>query len=147
MSNNLKKNDNIRNPDPIKMDKLIDDFVEPLFEDNQLKEILELSKNEFNNLQDVYEKKIINSLIEETKERSMRFTNIKQKLNKMLVFDKENRDIYENMLSIIEFYIEGYITQYKSNSKEFKQIFDILKTIRLTNEELKCLQNLIVIEE
>lgn len=147
MSNNLKKNDNIRNPDPIKMDKLIDDFVEPLFEDNQLKEILELSQNEFNNLQDVYEKKIINSLIEETKERSMRFTNIKQKLNKMLVFDKENRDIYENMLSIIEFYIEGYITQYKSNSKEFKQIFDILKTIRLTNEELKCLQNLIVIEE
>lgn len=147
--NDLKNNNNhnIRNPDPIKIDKLIDGNIEQLCEDSQFYEILELSKNEFNNLQDIHEKKVIESLIEESKERSIQFTNIKQKLNKMLVFDKKNRDVYENILSIIEFYIEGYITRYKSNSNEFKQIFDILKTIRLTNVELHHLENLIIMEE
>ena len=161
MSTNLHNNDNdnndddIRTPDPIKKERLINNSLQSFkpfksfksLEDNQLNEILELSKNEFNNSQDIYEKNIVDSLIQESKERSMQFTSIKQKLNKMLVFDKQNTHIYETILSVIEFYIEGYIRQYKSSKTEFEQIFYLIKTIRLTNEELKHLQNLIVIEE
>ncbi len=159
MSANLHNNDNndddIRNPDPIKKDRLIDNSLQTVksfksfksLDDNQLNKILELSKNEFNNSQDIYEKKIIDGLIQESKERSAQFASIKQKLNKILAFDKQNTHIYETILSAIEFYIEGYIIQYKTSKKEFEQIFYVIKTIRLTNEELKHLQNLIVIEE
>ena len=161
MSTNLHNNDNdnndddIRTPDPIKKERLINNSLQSFkpfksfksLEDNQLNEILELSKNEFNNSQDIYEKNIIDGLIQESKERLMQFTSIKQKLNKMLAFDKQNAHIYETILSAIEFYIEGYIRQYKSTKKEFEQIFCVIKTIRLTNEEVKHLQNLIVIEE
>ena len=145
MSND-NNNDNIRKPDPIIRDKLIDQpFV--LSEDDQLKQILEFSKNEFNDSQDIYEKKLIDKQLEETKERSNQCISIKQKLNKMLVFDKENKQVYETILSIIEFYIEGYITQYKMNKEEFDKTFMILKTIRLTNGEFIYLQKLIIMEE
>ena len=145
MSND-NNNDNIRKPDPIIRDKLIDQpFV--LSEDDQLKQILEFSKNEFNDSQDIYEKKLIEKQLEETKERSNQCISIKQKLNKMLVFDKENKQVYETVLSVIECYIEGYITQYKMNKEEFDKTFMILKTIRLTNGEFIYLRNLIIMEE
>lgn len=144
MSND--NNDNIRKPDPIIRDKLIDGSFE-LSEDDQLKQILEFSKNEFNDSQYIYEKKLIEKQLEETKERSNQSISIKQKLNKMLVFDKENSQVYETLLSVIEFYIEGYITQYKMNKEEFDKTFMILKTIRLTNGEFIYLQNLIIMEE
>lgn len=145
-NNNDNNDDNIRNPDPIKIDRLIDGPFE-LSEDEQLKQILEFSKNEFNDSQDMYEKKVIETLMQESKERSNRYISIKQKLNKMLVFDKQNIDIYETILSIIEFYIEGYITQYKMFKQDFDKTFQILKSIRLTNDELTHLQNLIIREE
>ena len=144
MSND--NNDNIRKPDPIIRDKLIDQPFE-LSQDDQLKQILEFSKNEFNDSQDIYEKKLMEKQLEETKERSNQSISIKQKLNKMLVFDKENKQVYETILSIIEFYIEGYITQYKMNKEEFDKTFMILKTIRLTNGEFIYLRNLIIMEE
>ena len=146
MSNDNNNNDNIRNPDPTKIDRLIDGHFE-LSEDDQLKQILEFSKNEFANLQDIYEKKVIEKQLEEIKERSNQCISIKQKLNKMLVFDKDNKQVYETILSVIEFYIEGYITQYKMNKEEFDKTFMILKTIRLTNGEFIYLQKLIIMEE
>ena len=144
MSND--NNDNIRKPDPIIRDKLIDGPFE-LSEDDQLKQVLEFSKNEFNDSQYIYEKKLIEKQLDEKKERSNECISIKQKLNKMLVFDKENAQVYETLLSVIEFYIEGYITQYKMNKEEFDKTFMILKTIRLTNGEFIYLQNLIIMEE
>ena len=82
MSNDNNNNDNIRNPDPIKIDRLIDGHFE-LSQDDQLKQVLEFSKNEFANLQDIYEKKVIEKQLEEIKERSNQCISIKQKLMKL----------------------------------------------------------------
>lgn len=147
--NNDNNDNNIRNPDQIKIDRLIDTPFEPS-EDNEINRILELSKNEineFNYSQDIYEKNVINNVIKEIQERSEQFASIKQKLTKMLLFDKQNIHIYELILTAIELYIEGYITQYKTNNEDFNRIFLLIKTIRLTNEELNHLHNLIVMEE
>lgn len=139
-------NNNIRKPDPIKIDKLID-MPFKLSEEDQLKQVLEFSKNEFNDSQAIYEKNLTEKQLEKTKERSNECISIKQKLNKILIFDKINKEIYENVLSVIEFYIEGYITQYKMNKEEFDKTFMILKTIRLKNDEMMLLRNLIIMEE
>lgn len=151
ITNDYYNNDstNVRNPDPIKIDRLVDTPFE-LSEDVELNRILELSRNEvneFNNSQDIYEKNVINNLIKETQERSEQFASINQKLSKMILFDKENTHIYETILTAIELYIEGYITQYKTNNEEFNRIFRLIKTIRLTNAELNYLHNLIIMEE
>ena len=142
----MSNDDNIRNPDPIKKDKLIDRPIE-LSEDDQLKQVLEFSENEYNNSQDINEKKFMESLMQESKVRINKSITIKQKLNKMLVFDKENKQVYETILSIIEFYIEGWITRYIMNKEEYNKTFQILKTIRLTKEELTHLQKLFIMEE
>ena len=142
----MSNDDNIRNPDPIKKDKLIDRPIE-LSEDDQLKQVLEFSENEYNNSQDINEKKFMESLMQESKVRINNSITIKQKLNKMLVFDKENKQVYETILSIIEFYIEGWITRYIMNKEEYNKTFQIVKTIRLTKEELTHLQKLFIMEE
>ena len=112
-----------------------------------MKQVLEFSENEYNNSQDINEKKFMESLMQESKVRINNSITIKQKLNKMLVFDKENKQVYETILSIIEFYIEGWITRYIMNKEEYNKTFQILKTIRLTKEELTHLQKLFIMEE
>ena len=87
------------------------------------------------------------SLMQESKVRINNSITIKQKLNKMLALDKQNIHIYETLLSVIEFYIEGWITRYIMNKEEYNKTFQIVKTIRLTKEELTHLQKLFIMEE
>jgi hypothetical protein len=145
--NNNHMEDNIRQPDPTKVERLINNSFDNYSEEDALLKILELSKCEFDNNQEIYEKESIQLIIQESQERLNKFENIKQKLNKILSFDKKNAHIYETILTAIQFYIEGYITEYKTTKEEYEQIFQALKTIRLTNDEFTKLQNLIVNKE
>jgi hypothetical protein len=142
----MSNDDNIRTPDPIIRDKLIDQPFE-LSEEDQLKQVLEFSEDEYNNSQDINERKFMESLMQESKVRINNSITIKQKLNKMLALDKQNIHIYETLLSVIEFYIEGWITRYIMNKEEYNKTFQIVKTIRLTKEELTHLQKLFIMEE
>lgn len=148
-----KDEDNIRAPDPVKMERLInDDFnsYNPIVNNNQnydLDTILEMSKNEF--LEE--EQKAIELICNQTKEqeqkqRQNKFNTIKTQLNKVILFDRPNLDYYELVLSIIEMYESGIIPEYKTNLNEYTNIFSLLKTIRLPNDELDNLKKIIVPE-
>ena len=115
-------------------------------DDEQLKLILELSKNEYISSQEIEEQKEIDTIIEHSNVELDKYNSIKNKLNKILCFDKQNKEIYELILSIIQLYETGYITTYKSTTKEYNNIFVLLKTIRLTNEEEHSLKYLIIEE-
>lgn len=139
--------DNIREPDKVKMDKLLDyDFdydydygygynsinYTPLHETKNNDEInlaIELSKQEFKLLQ---------------KEKQQKFKNSKIQLQKLILFDKSNLYYYELILSVIEMYENGIISEYKSYDTEYKNIFNILRSIRLPADEIENITKIIV---
>lgn len=151
MSN--KDEDDIRAPDPVKMDRLIDndfDNYNPIVDNNQnydLDSVLEMSKNEFLEQEQKAIELICNQSKEEDyKDRQNKFNNIKTQVNKIIIFDRPNLDYYELVLSIIEMYELGVINEYKTNLNEYTNIFRLLKTIRLPNDELDHLKNIIIYE-
>jgi hypothetical protein len=144
--------DNIRPPDPIINEQLLDNdndydyelinqnitnttnitnYDHPSYND-ELNKALELSKREFKDEED---------------NRKNEFKSIKLKLNKILLFDRPNIFNYELILSIIELYEQCYINEYISLNKEFNDIFNVLKTIRLTKAELSSIKKIIVCNE
>jgi hypothetical protein len=151
--NNNINNDNIRPPDPIINEQLLDNdydyelinqnitnipnttnttnYNNPSYND-ELNKALELSKREFKDEED---------------NRKNEFKSIKLKLNKILLFDRPNIFNYELILSIIELYEQCYINEYISLNKEFNDIFNVLKTIRLTKAELSSIKKIIVCNE
>jgi hypothetical protein len=158
----LNDDNNIRSPDPVKKEKLIDNnnydydydydykYTNPNTQnyDDELNKAIELSKNEFELFQEEQEKHILDIIQKEKEERIQKFKTIKQKLNKILLFDRLNSGKYELILSIIEIYEQGYIDEYKSTTKEeFNDFFNLLKTIRLTNEEMDSIKKIIVHKE
>ena len=143
--------DNIREPDPIKKEQLINnddnyEYINPIIQnyDDDLNKALELSKKEFDLIQDEEEKLFFDIIKKEHEDRKNDFKTIKLKLNKILLFDRPNCGKYKHILSIIDSYEENYITEYKSNEVEFNDIFKLFKSIRLTNQELESLKKLIV---
>jgi hypothetical protein len=149
--NNTFDDDNIRPPDQVKIDRLIDDdnTMNPIIQNNNIDfdTVLELSKNEYNSLQEQEEQKAIELICNQTKqERQNKFNNIKIQLNKIILFDRDHLDYYELVLSIIEMYELNVINEYKTYEKEYTTIFKLLKTIRLPNEEIENLKKIILLE-
>ena len=149
--NNDDNNDNIREPDPIKKEQLIDnnniyDYINPIIQnyDDELDKALELSKKEFELIQDEEEKHVFALIKKEEEDRKNEFKTIKIKLNKILLFDRPNCEKYELILSLIHLYEENCIKEYKSIESEYNNLFKLLKSIRLTNEELESLRKLII---
>jgi hypothetical protein len=152
--------DNIRTPDPVKTDRLIqeddyiNDFINPILDNNinyDLDTVLELSKNEYNNSQEQEEQKAIELIYSQIKEeqdklRKNKFDKIKTQLNKIILFDRLHLYYYELVLSIVEMFESGAINEYKTNEIEYNTIFKLLKTIRLPNEEIENLKKIILCE-
>jgi hypothetical protein len=154
MNNNDTDDDNIRPPDAIKTEILIDDFRNPILDDKtnyDLDTVLTLSKNEFEVEQEEQEQKAIELICnqmkeEEEKQRKNKFNNIKTQINKIILFDRTNSQYYELILSIIEMFENGFITEYKTNETEYTNIFRIIQTIRLPSNEIDNLKKLILSE-
>ena len=162
-NNDINDNNDIRPPDPVINEQLLDynynynyelinqtvnqnitnttnyselnyyetNYIEASYND-ELNKAIELSKNEFKDEED---------------NRKNEFKSIKLKLNKILLFDRPNIFNYELILSIIELYEQNYINEYKSTNTEFNDIFNVLKTIRLTKEETSSITKIIVCKE
>jgi hypothetical protein len=138
--------DEIRAPDPVKQERLIDNTQTEFHYD--LDTILELSKHEFNSTLEKEEQKAIELICIQSKEeqetlRKNKFNNIKIQLNKMILFDRTNLHYYELILSIIEMFELGVINEYKTNESECTNIFKILKTIRLPIDEIENFKKII----
>jgi hypothetical protein len=146
-------NEYIREPDPIKVERLIDynyEYNEEIQINNndnnnkfdpeeiyqkELNDILELSKKEFEQIEIPRQNQI--------KEQLEIINKIKNKINKLLSFDKDNQYYYETILTILEMYSNNYIEVYELNELEKNEIFKIIKQIRLTKEEMNLLENII----
>jgi hypothetical protein len=153
----------VRDPDPVKKEKLIgnsfyeqtpinykyynhyQNFNNPNFNEEEIEKAIEISKNELYVFQDEEYKKIIELIEKENeKERINKFQTIRQKLTRMLAIDKQNSNLYVNILTIITLYESGYVTKYTSSKEEVTSFFKLFNSIRLTNEELMSLKQLFI---
>ena len=126
--------DDIRPPDSVITERLID--FNNTFTDlnNELNTVIEMSKNEYNLLQE-----------QEQQLRQQKFHNIKIQINKIILFDKPNLRYYELILTIIEMFELCLINQYNiTDENEYINIFKILKSIRLPNNEIEEIKKLII---
>ena len=153
MNNNHE--DNIRSPDPVKIEQLIHydfDTINPIWNNNtnyDLNTILQISKHEFDSIQQQEENKTIELICNQSKqqeyeERQNKFNNVKIQLNKIILFDRHNLYYYELVLTIIEMYEFGALSEYKTNINDYTKIFNILKTIRIPTDEFDNLKKLII---
>jgi hypothetical protein len=111
---------------------------------DQVKKAIEISKNDFDTFQYEEEEKNIKIIEKEKeKERIDQFKSIRQKLNRILAIDKSNTRTYEHILTIITLYESGYVTKYNTSEEEVTTFFKLFNSIRLTNEELSSLKQII----
>ena len=125
-------NDDIRPPDAVITERLFDFNNTDL--NSELNTVIEMSKNEYNLLQE-----------QEQQSRQRKFHNIKTQINKIILFDKPNLRYYELILTIIEMFELCIINQYNiTDENEYMNIFKLLKSIRLPNNEIEEIKKLII---
>ena len=157
---NQTKNDendnknNVRAPDPTIREQLIepDEFSYNYYTHNYSNNFI----NEYDDIDQILKQSLID--FEEEEDRKMnkvltdkkqelieKYVSIKKKLQKIQGHDVTNKDAYETVVSIIEMYEMEYVNRYILDETSYNNIFKIIKSIRITKEELSLLETLIVI--
>jgi DNA-directed RNA polymerase subunit H (RpoH/RPB5) len=109
--------------------------------DTEFNRILQESKEEFEFLQ---EKKVKELIVVEKNKMIEKYHIIKQKLQKIQSYDTVNANTYSTIITIIEMYEMQYIETYSLDETSYNNIFNLVKTIRLTKEEYELLNALII---
>ena len=135
----------IRAPDPVITETLIGytsytNNINLDDNDNDFDRIMKQSIEEFELAE---EQKVQEMIAIERSTIAKKYNDIKQRLQKVQSYDTINKDIYSTIISIIELYEANFIDTYVLDETSYNNIFALLKTIRLTKEELDLLHALI----
>ena len=139
----MDSDDDIREPDSIVIDKLIDNDNDDNNYDFEkiLQQSIEQSKHDY----EKQEQEILELIIQQEKtERLSMFVSLKQYIKRMEIIDKPNSQLFGTLLSIIEMYENGYITTYLIDNDEYEKIFKLISNNRLPKEELNNLRKIII---
>lgn len=165
MNNNNNDDNNpdeIRPPDPVKRETLIEQFDNfnnmynnnnNNFNDNDIFEDIDDNYNQYDiefhrALQlsrDEYE--IVVQQTETENERQRRvgiLLNTKQRLLRVKGFDMDNNKIYEMIISIIEMYETEKINTFGVDTENYTEIFNVTKLVRFDKDEIDLLKDIIV---
>jgi hypothetical protein len=156
-TNNNDEND-VREPDPPITEQLIepDEFSYNYYTDdysdnynnnfiNEYDDIDQILKQSLIDFEEEEDRKVNKLLMEKKQELIEKYVSIKKKLQKIQGHDIPNKDIYETLISIIEMYEMEYVNIYRLDETNYNNIFKIIRSIRLTKEELSLLETLIVV--
>ena len=153
-TNNNDKNDNhdnVREPDLPIREQLIDpdefSFNYNNNYSNEYEDIDQILKQSLIDFEEEEDQKINKLLISKKQEIIEKYVSIKNKLQKIQGHDVTNKDIYETIISIIEMYEMEYLNTYGLDEISYNNIFKIIKSIRLTKEELLMLETLITMNK
>lgn len=133
--------DNIRPPDKIICDQLVDDNRSDY--DKQVEEAMYLSIQEKlheDELTRKYEEDIINTYYNETIHRKAIFHNLLFELTKLINIDKNVKEVYEIIEPIINSYCNQSLTSIDLTPDIHAKIFKVIKTIRPTNINKKSVE-------
>lgn len=152
-NNNEDTNDIVRPPDHVIRERLVDygdndDFSNYNYNYNHLEtssnDLDRILKQSLLDYELAEEQKIQEMLVIERSEKAKKYTFIKDKLQKIQGHDLSNKDTYSTIISIIELYEADFIESYLLDETSYNNIFKLLKTIRLTKEDLHLLEALFV---
>jgi hypothetical protein len=139
--------DNIRPPDEVKIEQLLED-TRSNFE-KEIDQAIYLSFQDLINQQEnsrKYEEQILKEYNEESNRRKEIFREFLLSLNKISRFDLEIREIYEIIEPIIDSYCNQYIEVCELDKQMYDKIFGLLKKIRNNQVALNILNTIIIKE-
>jgi hypothetical protein len=138
--------DNIRPPDEVKRETLIENIdVRSQFE-KEIDEALFQSiqeHTEYEKKMEEYEANIIYESLQETENRKKQFASLLHDVNKVSKFDIQIKGIYNIIEPIIESYCCQYITNYEFDEITYEKIFTTLSTIRTNKNNIELLKTII----
>jgi len=138
------EDEEIRAPDEVKRERLIDDNRCEF--QKQMDEALYLSLQEIKNVEEInkkYEELIIQNYHNEINERREKFGGLLLDINKLIRFDKDIKEIYEIIEPIIESYCNQYIEYVELDEETYDKIFKVIGTIRTNKKNIELLQKII----
>lgn len=148
--NGFNESDQIRPPDDVVVDRLIDnsdfhDDYDNYDEDMELNAII----NESILLAEKNSETKFKELIQEMNNRKEKYENVIFKFKKLINYDKEVKEIFDLINPIIEYYINMEIDNYIYDTDVYNKIFNIklLKQMRLNDHEIQLLREIIVCKE
>lgn len=95
--------------------------------------------------QEEYEKKRV-EMLEKTRLRVQAFKDVLLKIKKISMIDTEILKFYNIIEPMIDSYCAGNVDIHECDKAMYDEIFNTLKTIRLTESELQLFKNLFVME-
>jgi hypothetical protein len=143
--NEYNDDNNIRAPDSVKVDRLMEDTRSEY--DKQIDQAMYLSIQEFKKLEEInekYEEEIINEHIKLINERKEIFRGFLFDLNKLIRHDKDIKEIYEIIEPIIDSYCVNYINQFEIDTLTHDRIFKIIGNIRTDKNAMELLKKIII---
>jgi hypothetical protein len=143
--NEYNDDNNIRAPDSVKVDRLMEDTRSEY--DKQIDQAMYLSIQEFKKLEEInekYEEEIINEHIKLINERKEMFRGFLFDLNKLIRHDKDIKEIYEIIEPIIDSYCVNYINQFEIDTLTYDRIFRIIGNIRTDKNAMELLKKIII---
>ena len=138
-------NDDVRAPDKVKTDRLMEDTRSEY--EKQMDEALYLSIQEFKKQEEInrkYEEEILNEHIKIINERKELFQGFLFNLNKLIRLDKDVKEIYEIIEPIIDSYCTQSINQCEIDSVTYDRIFKIIGNVRTNINIVELLKKIIV---
>jgi hypothetical protein len=150
--NNNDENENVRQPDQVIVETLIDndsDFYdydnEAYLFNEEINRTINVSMLELKRKEELEELELLRLITEERDTVLQKFSTIKDKINKIYHIDKLNSQIYESVLSYIELYEITYILYNEIDKETYDKIFNCINRIRFTNEEKQSLFDLFIV--
>jgi len=143
---NIDENEDIRSPDEIKVEKLIETDSRDLSEDEEIKMVIVNSIQEFIEIQkqqDKYEDLILQEFKEMTKDRDKKVNNLVNTLKKLAKFDKKVQEVFDLIENFIEAYCLGYMDTYELDDITYDKIFNELSTIRINKIDIESLKEIL----
>jgi hypothetical protein len=157
-NNNHQNNDNdtytdtyidtyteIRKPDPIRREQLLQDTRSDY--EKQLEKVLQLSMQEYTEMQCFYEnaeEKLLKEFNDEKNRREELFKPFLTKLTQLRRFDADNKTLYDILENIIEKYCLQQIEKNELDEETYNAIFAIIKNVRIDKTVFNLIQSIII---
>jgi hypothetical protein len=137
--------ENIRAPDEVKREQLLEDNRSDF--DKQMDEALYLSLQELKEQEEInklYEDDIFDTYLSETKKRKELFRDLLFDLNKLTKFDKDIKEIYEIIEPIIDTYCGQFINFCELDEETYDRIFKVIGTVRTNKNNIEVLKSILI---
>ena len=139
--------DNIRPPDEVRVEKLLEDTRSDFEKD--IDRALYLSFQEVMNQEEInrkYEEQLINEYTSEVNKRKEKFSKFLLDLNRLIKFDKDIKEIYDIIEPIIDSYCLQHINICELDKITYEKIFKLLNKTRTDKDALELLKTIIIKE-